>query len=374
MWTDLRTDLWLLWADLWLLWSGFAPEEQLMLAGTLLFAVLAVPAIVIATVVQRRRFAKRRRASLASTEPEASPVRPEALTFPHSQQPVHLTFPRSELPSPAGVASLVPSVESPDFLRPGPLHGPPVPRKRARLLGRKASLPVPVDGPPEPGALVEKPDSPVRNWAWFLGQVAEARDRENRPVALCNPRGTVRNLRAVVAHNRRWARMSGTPAAGWLRTLLNPMGVYRQTFIKVLAIERNNFVRPHVATGVIEIWAPKAAVADQTQKWQGNPAAQAFKDPDAYMWVALPQGARCEDILRVDDVIDLEPDDYHMEDIVDRERRALDTQTEQGGLLKGQLDVVPEDGPNPLMELLPAGAGCLFMFGGPIMLIMALGG
>ena len=220
----------------------------------------------------------------------------------------------------------------------------------------------------------EQETAEERNWAWFLQQIEEARDRANRPPALCNPRGAVRHVREVVHHNRRWARMAGVPPVGWLRTLVNPVATYKQTFIKMLVLERNNFVRPHVPTGILEVWAPKAAVADQTHKWRGDPTAPALRDRNAFMWLSLPEGGKVDEIVTVDQVMDLDPDDYHMEDIVDRQRRTLDTQTAQGGTLKGQLDVVKEKNAKPLMELLPGGAGLALLFGGPIMLFMFMGG
>ena len=43
-------------------------------------------------------------------------------------------------------------------------------------------------------------------------------------------------------------------------------------------------------TGLLEVYLPKAAVADQPRKWKTTSGRSAFADPDAYLWLTLKPG------------------------------------------------------------------------------------
>ena len=57
-------------------------------------------------------------------------------------------------------------------------------------------------------------------------------------------------------------------------------------------------------TGLREVYAPKAAVADQMDKWRTAASRAAFSDPDAYMWWSLPEGQKITAIYHLGQILD----------------------------------------------------------------------
>ena len=245
-----------------------------------------------------------------------------------------------------------------------------------------------------------------------MGQVQEA--QEDRRSNLLHPGLAYAGLPAVLRHRKRWVTMVGGGAAAGtpLKTvglaallslpllLLIPVddtplvmdllmpaligGVvflseycrrcYREAFIRVLAIERADFVEPHVPTGLLEVYLPKAAVADQPRKWKTTSGRSAFADPDAYLWLTLKPGQMVEDIRSTSDLLDLAVDDYRMEDVVNIERRALDRQVQSTGFLEAEVDEPKGEGAGKLMELLPYLTGVGFAVFGGIIAMTVVGG
>ena len=143
--------------------------------------------------------------------------------------------------------------------------------------------------------------------------------------------------------------------------------------MRVLATERQDFVEPHIPTGLVEVWQPKAAFADQPRKWKGNGGRAAFADPEAYLWLTLGPEKKVEELRWLSDFHHLETDDYRMEDIVNVERRALDREVQSPGFLEGEVDQVQTEAPNIWVELLPHLTGIGFAALGFILLMTLRG-
>ena len=241
---------------------------------------------------------------------------------------------------------------------------------------------------PRPQAPAQKDLHPARDWDWFVGQVQEA--REDRRSNLLHPGLAYAGLPAVGL-----AALLSLPLLLLIPVDDTPLvmdlvmpaligGVvflseycrrcYREAFIRVLAIERADFVEPHIPTGLLEVYLPKAAVADQPRKWRTTSGRPAFADPDAYLWLALKPGQTAEDIRSTADLLDLEVDDYRMEDVVNVERRALDRQVQSTGFLDAEVDKPKGEGAGTLMELLPYLTGIGFAVFGGIIAITVAGG
>ena len=236
------------------------------------------------------------------------------------------------------------------------------------------------------------PHIPDRNWGWFLDKVIEARqDRQDVPMTKLQawflPKATLR-------HRNRWVGMVGGTAgvAGMLKTIAITVGIFLgvlvplipaeqthwtidilaslgfaaaagwamwlqmcmdEAFLRCLVVERMDFVEPHIPTGLLEIYVPKAAVADQMDKWHTAASRPAFSDPNAYMWLALPEGQRIAEVLHLGHILDpegkgdtLDTDGHRMEDSLNIERRAADRLIYQAGLLQSRVDKASEPKPH----------------------------
>ena len=187
-----------------------------------------------------------------------------------------------------------------------------------------------------------------------------------------------RHVKAVLRHRRRWDAMVGTgnktsTMGAMLSLLVHPTDYYRGGFIRTLVTERNDFVEPYIPTGLLAVWQPKAAVADQPRLWKSSPGRPAFSDRDAYLWLSLAPGQTIDDILMVSQLRDLEADGYRMEDIINLARRSAGRETQEAGFLEGEVDRPTEGAPNPLIEMLPSLVGIEMMVLGPILLMAARG-
>ena len=233
---------------------------------------------------------------------------------------------------------------------------PSLPRLQLRLPRRRGPLSArtPKAAPAPPSA---------RDWAWFLGRVDEA--QKDRSINLLHPGRLVKLtppvIRALLRHYRRWLDMRGIPVKrmALVKALFAPPLTYREAFLRVLAIERNDEVEPYIPTGVVEHWQPKAAWADQPDKLRSVGGASPLSSRDAYVWLALAPGQLIGDMILMSQFHDLSNDDFRMEDIMHVERRALDREVQSTGFLAADVDDLEQEQPNPILELLPHAAGIL---------------
>ena len=263
------------------------------------------------------------------------------------------------------------------------------------------------------GGAAAAPEPPVvKDQAWFEAQVQAA--REDRTAGLLHPATAYQRLGAVMRHRKRWVSMVGSGAAAGtpVKTLvvalalalptlvlipvedtplvidlMLPVAVmgsvffghyvracYREAFIRVLVLERLDFVEPHIPTGVLEVYIPRAAVAGNPERWRTFSGRAAYSDPDAYMWLTLGDDGRIRDITSMEQIYGLVNDDYRMEDVVNVERRAYDRQVQSTGFLAGDVAEPKGERGDMWQELLPHVAGIGFALFGVVLLVTLNGG
>ena len=184
-----------------------------------------------------------------------------------------------------------------------------------------------------------------KDYAWYLEKVHEAKaDYAGMPL---QPAQAHLRRRAVVRQQQLWDEVSGRkPRSTWralVRNGLRPDGGLKEGFIRMFLVERNNFVRPEVPTGLVEFWAPKAARADDTRVWKGAGGVSVLTDPTVYCWLALPRGTVIEDVLTPSMLDGLVTDDHHIDDIVATERRAANRRVQSAGYLAGKVNKPPDE-------------------------------
>ena len=182
------------------------------------------------------------------------------------------------------------------------------------------------------------------------------------------------SLAAVRRHRRRWLEMNSAPAKFWenLRSLVEPLRAFKQCFLMVLIFERCNEVRPWIPTSIVEVWIPKAAVADQIQKWRSDNGGNPLVDTDTYMRLTLPPGTTVTDLLTKDQVYPLDNDDWRIDDILHLIRRSTNRELFATGQLAAKVDAIEEEQPNLLAEFAPHAAGVILPIVAGIFYFMTL--
>ena len=210
----------------------------------------------------------------------------------------------------------------------------------------------------DPAAPVRRaPPAPPqeRDYAWQLGQVMDARNGFS--TELTQPGRFRRDLPGLVKVRRRWLEMCGRrkprPNGRYaapvddvllgLSGMLRPNAGFKEAFIPVYNIERRNFCRPWLATGVHCVWVDKASVADDPRHWKGESGSDVRQAGDVHILQMLPEHMLIEDILHPGQVRNLPDDPWHVDGNATTIRRAANRELLGNGTLAGQVDVVPEE-------------------------------
>ena len=136
--------------------------------------------------------------------------------------------------------------------------------------------------------------------------------------------------------------------------------------VRVIAVEREDFVEPEMATGLRELQVPLRLVAHRPGLRRTGRGT--------YLIVALPQGRRASEWLDPEEAAVLPPDVFRNEDVVDLERRTIDRENQSAGFISGEVDKPAQPTHSIWIELTPALLGVGLAFGGFMFANSALSG
>ena len=139
----------------------------------------------------------------------------------------------------------------------------------------------------------------------------------------------------------------------------------RANQVRVIAVERSDFVEPHIATGLREVFVPARLVSHRPDVHRGRPN---------YLIVALADGASARDWIDPQAVARLPADGYRMDDIVNVERRAIDRENQSAGFIAGEVDKPVQPGHPLWLDLIPAFLGIGLTGIGILMALNSVGG
>ena len=138
----------------------------------------------------------------------------------------------------------------------------------------------------------------------------------------------------------------------------------RANQVRVIAVERNDFVEPHLPTGLREVFVPARLVRRRPDLRQGR---------RPYLIVTLPDGSQARDWIAPEAAAQLQADTYRMDDIVNVERRAIDRENQSAGFIAGEVDKPVQPSHPFWLEMLPAFLGIGMAVGGILMALNNLG-
>lgn len=265
-------------------------------------------------------------------------------------------------------------------MRNSPLHDL-IMRRRADPDATLARTPENRDLPEALAAVEEKPvkksrkEAVTRDLLWYETQILDA--KEDRKPALMHPSQSFGlNARHVSRHAKRWdnmCRVKKSPTQR-MKGLFLPGENYKTSFMKTLAIERNDEVEPEIPTGVVEVWRDRAAVADQMAKWRCDSGSNALRSSDTYMRLSLPSGMESSELLLLSQYDDLAPDEYRSEDIIHIQRRAVNRELKGTGDLAAEVDSLEDEGPPWWLDYIPHVAGMALPLIGGFIFMASRGG
>ena len=138
----------------------------------------------------------------------------------------------------------------------------------------------------------------------------------------------------------------------------------RANQVRVIAVERNDFVEPQIPTGLREVFVPARLVRRRPDLRQGR---------RPYLIVTLPDGSQARDWIAPAAAAQLPADTYRMDDIVNVERRAIDQENQSAGFIAGEVDKPVQPSHPFWLEMLPAFLGIGMAVGGILMALNNLG-
>ena len=148
-------------------------------------------------------------------------------------------------------------------------------------------------------------------------------------------------------------------------------GAYREAFLKVYVVERNDFTAPADATGFDVVWLPRLAFLDRPGVWRGNDGQNGFRDHDSYRCLTLPEGRYVQDLLAAGDYYELPRDEYRLIDTSARVRRTWCRELQENGFAAADLDH-PE--PSKVGEMWPWLATLGMLVTGFLLVVMTSSG